>query len=235
MQHELERRTWPGGRDALADRQLGNKQADGEKSAGTSRRRQQRGKFLDRHRHLDAQGHQHHGKRDRPDQRAARDAAEGLEDAAAARIGRQLEADDRHCEGKKVRRDRGQRGGQHSALAVGDGDQRDTQEASVRERAVQAAQDALGTVASLHAARKEVTDQRGGEGGDDHRREEIAAQDLLERAAVDGDEEHRRQSEGVHELVERFAGGLRHQTEAASEQTAGHQPEDRQHGTEYGS
>ena len=80
--------------------------------------------------------------------------------------------------------------------------------------------------------RDDETDGGGSQRGEDHREQEIAAENLLERAAVHGDEQHRRQREGIDELVERRARGLGDQPEAAGEIARGDQPEDRQHRAE---
>ena len=131
---------------------------------------------------------------------------------------------DRGAQRRHGRERRGQRG----ALAVGDGNERNAEVAGVGERGVQRAHRALGRRGPGEVRQREPRG-RGGERRADHREQEIAAQDLLERAAVDRDEEHRGQREGVNELVERVARGLGDQAEAAGEVAAGHQPEDRQH------
>lgn len=78
-------------------------------------------------------------------------------------------------------------------------------------------------------ARYRVSGERGDQRGADHREQEHAAQNLIQRAPVHRDEEHRGQRKGVDELIKRLAGGLVNQAEPAGEHAAGHQPEDREH------
>ena len=83
-------------------------------------------------------------------------------------------------------------------------------------------------------ARYCVACKRRSQRGADHREQEHAAQNFLQRAAVHGDEEHRRQREGIDELIQGLAGGLVNQAEPARKDAAGHQPEDREHRRQNG-
>src|ERR671935_178514 len=76
MQHELERGRGPTRAQAFGDGKLRDEQADGKERARPGRGGEQRREALDGQRYFHPQGKEQHGERDRPDERAARDARE---------------------------------------------------------------------------------------------------------------------------------------------------------------
>ena len=143
MQRQLQGARRPARPQPLANRELRDEKADSEKRAWPGSSSQQAREALDGQWHFDAESNQRQGERDRPDERASRHARQRTRDAAAPRIGKELEASDRDSKGNDVGRDRGECGRQGGALAVGDADKRDTKVAGIRKGSIECPHDAF--------------------------------------------------------------------------------------------